>query len=246
MKILIASPSYDGSVRVEYMMSILALSDHFRRKNIEHDVLVRSSTLLHVLRSVMASKALLEDGYTHLLFVDTDMGFTVSAVERMLRAEKPVIGCAYPYRTIPLHEDPPEGIKPLRRAISSMVPYAVTFDSGAGNVQVVNGICEVASVGTGLMLISREALQTMRERAAVESYAVGFPYNQWFKGPQYVGFFEHIKLNGAYVGEDYSFCHRWRHECKEPLYALVDEEVQHVGPLPVLGRYTDKLKIGKF
>lgn len=127
MKILIASPSYDGAVRVEYMMSILALSDHLRARAIEHEVLVRSSTLLHVLRSVMASKVLLEDGYTHLLFVDTDMGFTVSAVEKMLRADKPVIGCAYPYRTVPLHEDPPEDVKPLRRTISSMVPYAVTL-----------------------------------------------------------------------------------------------------------------------
>jgi hypothetical protein len=130
MKILIASPSYDGLVRVEYMKSIMVLTNYLEKANIKWELLTESSTLLHVMRSVMASKAMMDEGYTHLLFVDTDMGFPVSAVQKMIDADKEVIGCAYPYRSIPLHEEIPSGPKTFRTAISEAVPYALRLLPG--------------------------------------------------------------------------------------------------------------------
>ena len=246
MKILIASPTYDGAVRIEYMKSVMALTDYLSKSGIEWEMLVEPSTLLHVMRSVMASKAMMDGGYTHMLFVDTDMGFPVSAVRKLIAADKEVIGCAYPYRTVPLHEEIPSGPKTFRAAISEVVPYAVRLRAGQKKLDVKGGICEVASIGTGLLLISVVALKKMVAAGAAKTYGCHFPYSQWHKHETYHGFFEHLVVDGQYIGEDYSFCKRWVDDCGGQIYAVIDQEIFHVGPLPVVGRYMDRLRAGKF
>lgn len=245
MKILIASPTYDGAVRVEYMKSLMALTDYLLKAKIEWDLMVEASTLLHVMRSVMASKVLMDGNYTHLLFVDTDMGFPVSAIRKLIDAKVPVIGCAYPYRTIPLHEEIPTGPKTYRSAISQAVPYAVRLRAGQKKLNVRDGICEVDSLGTGLLLVSAEALKKIVEVGVVKTYGCSFPYNQWHHHPNYYGFFEHLVVDGQYLGEDYSFCKRWTDGCKEKLFAVIDQEIMHVGHIPVIGKYLDRIKTGR-
>ncbi len=244
MRILIATPTYDGSVRKEYMRSILELTHYLDEQKIAWELFLEPTTLLHVMRSVMASKAL-EEGFTHLFFIDADIGFALSAAKKLLEAKKDIIGCAYPYRTIPLHEEVKSKDISFRKAISQIVPYAVKFSPGAEQIDVTNGICEVVGIGTGLLLISTAALKAMIDANVVEQYKVYFPYNQWFKGDVYYGFFEHINIDGVHLGEDYSFCHRWVKDCNGKVYALVSEEIMHVGAVPVLGRYLDKLSQGK-
>lgn len=245
MKILIASPSYDGSVRKEYMRAVMDLTHAFDGSGIRWELLIESATVLHTMRSVMASKALMDDGFTHLLFLDTDMGFAPRAVQKLLEAGQEVVGCAYPYRTIPLHQKPEMLDKTLRQVIAESVPYAVRFAPGTRDVQVVDGLCEVAGLGTGLMLIARGALQKLVDAGAVERYRVGFPYGQFHRHPHYYGFFDHWVENGTILGEDYSFCQRWTSRCQGKIHAVVSEEVMHVGALPVLGRYSDRLRTGK-
>jgi len=245
MRILIASPTYDGTVRKEYMRSIMAATAWLDSRGIGWEWLIESSTILSVMRSVMASKALMDGGFTHILFVDTDMGFAVSAVRKLVEADKPVVGCAYPYRTVPLHDAVEGPHASIRSLISQAAPYAVTLREGVSNLVVSNGLCEAASIGTGLLLICTEALASMVAKRAVEDFRTTFPYTQWHHHEIYQGFFHHLTLDGALVGEDYSFCHRWRLECGGTIHAIVDEEIFHIGPLPVIGRYVDRLKAGK-
>jgi hypothetical protein len=245
MRILIASPTYDGTVRKEYMRSIMAATAWLDSRGIGWEWLIESSTILSVMRSVMASKALMDGGFTHILFVDTDMGFAVSAVRKLVEADKPVVGCAYPYRTVPLHDAVEGPHASIRSLISQAAPYAVTLPEGVSNLVVSNGLCEAGSIGTGLLLICTKALARMVTKRAVEDFRTTFPYTQWHHHDIYHGFFHHVTLDGALVGEDYSFCHRWRLECGGAIHAIVDEEIFHIGPLPVIGRYVDRLKAGK-
>lgn len=245
MKILIASPTYDGSVRKEYMRSIMAATAWLDAQKIGWEWLIESSTVLSVMRSVMASKALMDGGFSHILFVDTDMGFAVSAVRKLVEADKPMVGCAYPYRTVPL-DDAIEGPYPsIRSLISQSAPYAITLPEGVSNLKVSNGLCEAASIGTGLLLISTDGLAEMVRKGSTGSFRTTFPYSQWHHHAEYHGFFHHLTLDGAILGEDYSFCHRWRVDCQGMIHAVVDEEIFHIGPLPVIGRYVDRLKSGK-
>ena len=245
MKILIASPTYDGSVRKEYMRSVMVLTDFLNQSGVLWEMMVEPSSMLHVMRSVMASKALMDPQITHILFVDTDMGFSATAVKKMIDAKVDIIGCAYPYRTVPLHETIAKSGVTYRESISQVVPYAVQFPNGKGSFEVTNGICEVSALGTGLILISKQALQAMVSKGVAEPFATGFPYSQWYEHNQYYGFFDYLKVDGAYIGEDYSFCKRWTQDCGGKIFAVVDEEVMHIGAMPVIGRYIDKIKSGK-
>lgn len=223
----------------------MELTELLRRRNIGWEILIESATIISTMRSVMASLVLHDPSYTHLLFIDTDLGFTPSSIERLIAAGADVIGCAYPYRTVPLHLPTPQADQPLRRSISAMVPYALTFPDGIRQVDVQEGICEVQSIGTGLLLIRRLVLERLAASDLVCSYKVGFPYSQWYSRNTYYGFFSHLESDGCELGEDFSFCRRWTHGCGGKILALVDQEVSHIGPMPVLGRYTDRLRSGR-
>jgi hypothetical protein len=167
-KILIASPTYNGDVRIEYMRSIIDLLARLRGRDTECSLLTEKATILHTMRSVMASEALADASFTHLLFVDTDMGFRPEAVLRLIDRDVPFAGVAYPYRTVPLHEKLPADLEgtTLRTFTSQLVPYAVTFPPGQKQVQIERGFCKVSTIGTGLMLIRRDVLVRMSEEAA--------------------------------------------------------------------------------
>ena len=242
-RILIASPTYDGAVRVEFMRAIMLLTAAFRQAGVGCELVMEQATQLHVMRSVMASRAL-RDGFSHVLFVDTDMGFAPSAVLRMLAADKPVIGCAYPYRSLPLHVPVTAQGATLRQVVGENVPYAVWFPEGTTTFEVVEGLCEVEAIGAGLLLVRCDALAAMAENGVARAYRTSFPYSQWYAHAEYHGFFEHRLHEGAYLGEDLSFCRAWR-ESGGTIHALCDEEVMHVGAVPVVGRYFDRLLTGK-
>lgn len=244
-KILIASPTYDGTVRREYMRSVMQLCEALRQRRIGWELLLEPATLLHTMRSVMASLVLEESPYSHLLFVDTDLDFQPVSVLKMLAADVEVIGCAYPYRTVPLHETVTGTDRTLRQVIASKVPYALTLAEGTTNLDVVNGICEVASIGTGLLLIRRSALEALAASGLISRFVTTFPYSQWYHHSHYHGFFSHLQAEGCDYGEDYSFCRRWREVCNGRIHALVSDEVGHIGPLPVLGRYLERLQSGQ-
>ena len=243
-RILIASPTYNGQVQVEYMRMVMNLTDWFRQNGIAWDMFIESATQLHVMRSVMASRALL-DGFSHVLFLDTDNACAPSAIPRLLAANKAVIGCASPYRTIPYHEPVTASGQTLRQVLGTTLPYTVWFPPGTEKIDVVDGICEVEAISTGILLIRRETLQTMADNGTARRFRAHFPYTQWYSHPEYFGFFEHRVVNGGYLSEDISFCRGWRDLCGGQVHALVDEEIMHVGPVPVVGRYFDKLKAGK-
>jgi hypothetical protein len=50
VKILIATPSYEGSVRKEYMQSIMRPTDYYRQAGIAWEMILESSTMLHEVR----------------------------------------------------------------------------------------------------------------------------------------------------------------------------------------------------
>ena len=45
-----------------------------------------------------------DDSFTHLLFVDADMGFAPSLIEHMIAADKPMVGAMSPFRKLELEK----------------------------------------------------------------------------------------------------------------------------------------------
>ena len=130
---------------------------------------------------------------THLLFVDADIGFAPDAVFRLLGAGRDVIGGAYP-----------------KKAQTPGTPLAWEAEPLPGAELATHGVVEVASVGTGFLLVSRAAAQQMSD---------GYPKLRAKLGdlsgavaPEATMVFDNLiePETGRYLADHQAFCRRWR------------------------------------
>lgn len=73
MKLMIAVPTTDF-VHVEFMQSLVGLNAHLIRQGVNVSVRIMSGTLIYIARNRLALEAI-ENGYTHVLWLDSDMTF---------------------------------------------------------------------------------------------------------------------------------------------------------------------------
>lgn len=72
-KLLIAIPAYE-TMRVEFVQSLLALTEQLNRDKVWYEVKIISGSLTHIARDNLARHAV-NNEFTHVLWVDSDMVF---------------------------------------------------------------------------------------------------------------------------------------------------------------------------
>ena len=128
MRVGVAIPS-GTMVHTNFALSLAALMGNVR----DHQCLLINSRSSNIAisrnRAVLEAKAAQCDA---LLFLDTDMSFPADTLERLVRADKDIVGCNYVMR---------------------QPPYAALARS-LGNAHVqVQGVTQVERLPTGVMLI---------------------------------------------------------------------------------------------
>jgi len=98
-RLLIAVPCMDY-VHVDFMKSLRALEHHLIREGIAFDTEIRAGSLIYFARNQMACKAINED-YTHILFIDSDMVFDENIVETLAFCGKDFVCGAFQSRRPP-------------------------------------------------------------------------------------------------------------------------------------------------
>ena len=97
-----------------------------------------------------------DNGFTHLMFVDNDMTFPPSAMQRLIDADKDIIGVNYNSRgmhgtnrvsTIKLMDD--KGNIPM--------------DHSVQNFEIPAGLFKVGALGTGFMLIKTSVFDKLKK-----------------------------------------------------------------------------------
>ena len=73
MKLMIAVPTTDF-VHVEFVKSLVELNAHLIRQGVDVSVRIMSGTLVYIARNRLALETI-EGGYTHVLWLDSDMTF---------------------------------------------------------------------------------------------------------------------------------------------------------------------------
>ncbi|WP_296597115.1 hypothetical protein [Phenylobacterium sp.] len=225
MKILVGTPTYNGQLTTQYTRSLLEL---WTEIGAEADWRTTKATLIAWARNVFASHVLEED-YTHLLFVDADIDFPARVVKRMLAFDQPVVSAVYPHRTLDLQAFYAQARR--QPDAGSAMAAALSYPFELAQPHEARGDFHKAVMApAGLMLIQRQALAKMRE-AYPELYrpAAGSYYE--FQGLKNVlqCFEALIDDNGIAMSEDVSFCRRWRAIGGE-LWVTFDQAVGHTGP----------------
>ena len=98
-RLLIAVP-YMDYVHVDFMRSLRGLEHHLIREGITFHTEIRAGSLIYYARNQMACMAI-NDGYTHILFIDSDMVFDESIVETLAFSGKDFVCGAFQSRHEP-------------------------------------------------------------------------------------------------------------------------------------------------
>lgn len=96
MKLLIGVPTTDF-VHVEFLISLTALIQRLKDEEIDFELLIESGTLVYLARERIAQKAINEH-FTHVLWLDSDMVFNKDLLDDLMFSGKPFISGVYQAR----------------------------------------------------------------------------------------------------------------------------------------------------
>jgi hypothetical protein len=242
MNVCIAVPAYGYLVQTLCLESIVRTQAALLSKGIGCDFRTISVSDVAAARNILATQFIEDGTCSHLLFVDADMAFAPKTVLKMLGMRKGVIGCAYPAKSLDLaslirraREHPKDD---PHRVVASVQHYVIKHLPG--KTKIVKGLCRVAGIGMGLCLIEARAFATIEESGSI-SRSIGTPLwkREGTDGPL-LGFFDPLPRGRGYMSEDFSFCERWT-RCGGEIFALVTEDVAHIGRSIYGGPYMDRL-----
>lgn len=222
MKLLIATPAYDGLITTKFILSLLRSIEEFRAKKVMVGFYtIDSDSLITRARNKCAQFAL-ENGVDKLMFIDADINWEHWQIEELLKSDKPVIGGTYPLKHFPIRVN----FNPLLehsdmfskdRTYQAFRRYAEKYADEKGEIQVRH-------LPTGFMLIDCSVFRKLQGKVGTysfESAAVG-------KREYYHDYFP-VRINGGnYETEDWGFCS----QCTDagiPIYLQTKVIVNHIG-----------------
>lgn len=85
------------SIKVHTVMSLCSLLKIIY----PHELIIKNGGSLHGNRETIANRSV-ENGSSHLLFIDSDIMFDPNVVIEMIKRDKDIIGANYNHRTLPL------------------------------------------------------------------------------------------------------------------------------------------------
>ena len=123
-RLLIAVPCMDY-VHADFMKSLVSLQGHLQHEGINHHVEIIAGTLIYFARDKLACKAI-NEGFTHLLFLDSDMVFDESIAETLAFCGKDFVCGAFQGRRPPYGKCVYSSLKPLTKVENwGMEPFRV-------------------------------------------------------------------------------------------------------------------------
>tara|TARA_R110000822_G_scaffold193552_3_gene332004 strand:- start:19 stop:861 length:843 start_codon:yes stop_codon:yes gene_type:complete len=247
IRIFVATPVH-SEVSVHYVQALLSFQKDMMRAGIEVSFSLLKSSLVTQGRNLCVANFLNESlEYSHLLFIDSDIDFNTKTIARMLKADKDVIACPYPLKTIDwdkIWKLVQEGkIKDADQLSKSGYTFPLKLEDKE-KIIVEKGIIEVTHVPTGCTLIKKQVFTKMikeyPELEIVQPTVINGKYEN--KSNMY-NFFDtlHDPKNKHYYGEDFGFCIKWA-KVGGKCHILADESITHVGEYQFSGRFWDQLE----
>ena len=239
--LFIATPCYGGLVNVQYMESVVQLIMLCAQQNIKVNFFkIPFESLISRARNVCAS-AFLQSGFSHMIFIDSDIEFKAIDVINLLNADEDIIGGMYPTKKINYSE--------LKEKVSESTSYqeliskSVNYTSQGVKNPVKKNICESDYIATGFMMIKREVFLKLIKQKPEIKYKNDIPaYTNYTYNDYMYDFFQTKIINEKYVSEDYGFCYLWK-EIGGKIYSKIDINLNHIGSMVYYGCPINKYQL---
>lgn len=188
-KIFIATPAFDGKVTVPYACSLCDTRLYLAANAIESVVRIHTSGSLLVRERNDLIKAFLETDSTHMMCIDSDIGWNPLDIKRLLDMNEDFVASLYPARGEKLF---------LFRGV-----YGENKQMSVSEKKLL----EMEYIPAGFMLLKRCVLEKMIECFPELYYE---PKDESLKHTKGYCLFDTEIWNGEFWGEDYVFCRRAR------------------------------------
>ncbi|KPU92918.1 hypothetical protein APR50_12980 [Variovorax paradoxus] len=214
----IATPSYSGAMTSDYVRSLLGLVNLAWRHGFPMQTrFLDGDSLIPRARNRLVAEFMADSRWTHLFWIDADIGFEPEAALRLLLAGRAVVAGAYPHKNdgwprAGLAQPLPAGsTREDFEARHAVFPVNLTGPEVAGRVDA-DGFVEVLDAPTGFMLIERAVFERLAQALPELRYtpdrmedeaAAAWPHHRFFDVWAEPG-------NGRYLSEDFAFCRRWQ------------------------------------
>lgn len=249
-RVLIATPSYGGTVTTRYTASLVKIMQGI--SGIDFRIQFLDYALICKQRNFFISRLLQED-FTHLLFIDADMGFTPEAVKALFEIDQPIAACAYPKRRLDWEQIPKATVESTDKRKAQALSFVCEHNLNQGvkaslsadrqQMSLKHGKfirCDLA--GTGLMLIKKTVPEQLK--AAYPELWVDSPidpYTNFGKLDGILQCFEGVQNEqGQYLSEDLSFCQRWTEGCQGDIWVNISDSISHTGTQTFEAAFLDR------
>lgn len=223
-KLFIATPAFDGKVNVQYAISLADTKLLLAAEGIDMQVTINSSGSLLVAERNRLNKAFLASDCTHMLCIDSDLGWPPIAVKAMLDHDVDFVGGLYPARG----KEKIFLFRPECNADSSVVRHQD------------KPLLKMQYLPAGFMLIRRHVLETMIDKF---SHLYFEPKRTDLKNENGYCLFDTEVRDGEFWGEDYVFCRRVR-ECGYDLWIDPVIQFDHDGNIGMFAEMLSDTKGG--
>ena len=226
-KIFIATPMYGGNCTGMFSKACIDLATMCANYGVEtRFFFIFNESLITRARNYLVDEFLRAEGFTHLMFIDSDIHFDprdVLSLAVLCDDDKPIIGGPYGKKCIAWEK--------IRRAVDigiadeepdELAKFTgdFVFNPVLGTKEMkVNEPVEVLEIGTGFMMVKRDVFDDWKQAFPQFHYKPDHNRSQFFKGDRYIhAYFDTVIDNDAYMpggesggsdrylSEDYMFC----------------------------------------
>lgn len=254
-KLFIATPMYGGQCAGMYTRSIADLSALCAKYNIPLQIYYLFNESLITRARNYCVDEFMRSGATHLMFIDSDIGFNPQDVIAMLALqtdESPydVIGGPYPkkcisWEKIKLAVDKGVADEDPNNLEKFVGDYVFNPKSNQKEIPIGEPV-EVREIGTGFMMIRRKTFEDYAKAYPELSYKPDHVRTAHFDGSREImAYFDCIidPVSKRYLSEDYNFCYHVD-KMGSRVWFCPWMQLQHVGSYVFGGSLADLASIG--
>lgn len=220
LHVMIVTPAYSGTTHIQYGISLAETFHLLKTNGVEVSIRIEPNGSILCASRNRLTQMFWESNATHMLCIDSDLGWPAQAVLAMLNAKKEFIAGVYP-----------------SRKEKGFIFRPIYEDANTQKLITEKHLIKMEGVPAGFMLISREAIGKMRQHFPQLYYS---PKDQRDNTESTYAFFNTELIDGEFWGEDYVFCKR---ALEAGIEIWVDPLIQfdHAGTVGMLAQIlTDK------
>jgi len=250
LSVMIATPCYGGLLTEAYLHGIMSVTQSAAKNNyIVHLNTMGNESLITRARNTLVSQFLDEDdkdsnAFTHLMFIDADIGFNGEAVTRILQSGYDIACGVYPRKSIDWESLPKLFKKSNKHIEQRVLGYNLNF-ADPKNIIVEKGFAEVMDAATGFMCIKKEVFRKMMKSYPNLKYTSDqIINNKRYGSKNCYAFFDCIidEKSNRYLSEDYAFCRLWQ-KIDGKIHSDLRSPLTHYGTYPFAGNVWTKFKV---